>query len=551
MKKAKKYSFFILFFILPNIIFSACKKSISKEVERSHGEKLIHKAGLSFEWYSSQPETLKSDLNSYLKQSRRDFNVYVGSDQVKAIIVPHAGFYYSGLCASCAYQALLDKNGTKNEQISKVIVLCPSHRVFLNNIALPDYNVYQTCLGEIEVDTKAINILGKSSSVFRTHADAHKLEHAIEIQLPFLQSTINNFKIIPLIVGNLTPDFFHEAVLALKKIVDDSTLIVISSDFTHFGKNYEYQPFSKLIFYQIRYLDSLAIQAITSLYGYGFEQLLQDTHVTICGQMPINLLLGLASLGVYKNLNSKLACYYNSSQLKKAINGNVINSDVLLNSVSDDLCDSCVSYASIIFTVPPIGQRDMESLLTDYEKKSLLKMARQVIENEFKSDINKIPEHLIYPVITPSIQHASGVFVTLTKKGDLRGCIGKIIADKPLYQSVAEMAWAAAFNDSRFKPLKKEELDNIVIDITILTVPRKIVNYKEIQIGRDGVILNKIGESGQVKATAVFLPQVPVQFGWNIETTLEHLSQKAGLDKHDWLHDCEFEVFEGFEIREK
>ena len=116
-------------------------------------------------------------------------------------------------------------------------------------------------------------------------------------------------------------------------------------------------------------------------------------------------------------------------------------------------------------------------------------------------------------------------------------------------QKVGAFKFRGAFNT--VASLKKEELDNIVIDITILTVPRKVGNYKEIQIGRDGVILNKIDASGQVKATAVFLPQVPGQFGWNLATTLEHLSQKAGLGKNDWQHDCEFEVFEGFEIREK
>ncbi|KKQ33475.1 MAG: hypothetical protein US49_C0001G0155 [candidate division TM6 bacterium GW2011_GWF2_37_49] len=548
----KSSIFILLFFVLPHIIFSACTKSSGKHASKVQLEKFVHMANLSSDWYPQQSESLEKELNAYFEQAKRDFNIVVDGDKIKALIVPHAGYYYSGLCSACAYRALLDKNGDKNKHISRVIVLCPSHRVFLNNIALPDYNVYQTCLGQLDVDTQAINILGKSSSVFRTHADAHNIEHAIEVQLPFLQKTINNFKIVPLIVGHLTQDSFHEAAMAIKKIVNDATLVVVSSDFTHFGKTYEYLPFSKLVFHQVRYLDSLAIQAITGLSGYGFEQFLHDTHATICGQMPINVLLGLSSLGVYKSLNSRLACYYNSAQLKKAINGNVINSDILLNPVSDLECEGCVSYASIIFTEHAVGELSREDVLSDYDKKSLLKLARQVIVNAFRLDIDKIPEHLIYPVITPTIQLASGAFVTLnTKNGDLRGCIGQIWANKPLYQIVAEMALASAFNDSRFSPLKKEELDNIVIDITILTVPRKVGNYKEIQIGRDGVILNKIDASGQVKATAVFLPQVPGQFGWNLATTLEHLSQKAGLGKNDWQHDCEFEVFEGFEIREK
>lgn len=548
----KSNVFLLIFFLLPHIIFSACTRSGGKNSLKIQSEKLIHKANLPAGWYTQQAEALKSEINTYFAQAKSDFNIAADVNRIKALIVPHAGHYYSGLCAACAYRALLGKNNEKNESISRVIILCPSHRTFLNNIALPDYNVYQTCLGEIEVDTQAIKVLGKASSVFRTYADAHNLEHAIEVQLPFLHETISNFKIVPLIVGNLTPDSFHEAVLAIKKIVKEGTLVVVSSDFTHFGKMYEYEPFSKFIYHQVRYLDSLAIQSITALSGYDFEQVIQDTKTTICGQISINLFLGLVQVGTYQNINSRVACYYNSSQIKKAIKDDVINTDILLDPVSDGECDGCVSYASILFSTQPISELRSEDRLSEFDKKSLLKLARQSIENYFKVDSEKIPTHLLYPVISPTIQQALGAFVTLnSKNGDLRGCIGQILTNQPLYQTVSEMALAAAFHDTRFAPLKKEELDNIVIDITILTAPRKVISYKDIQIGRDGIILKKVDAGGQVVASAVFLPQVPGQFGWDLATTLEHLSQKAGIGKDDWQRDCEFEVFEGFEIKEK
>lgn len=541
-----------LFFIFPHIIFSACTKPGCKEGQKIQSEQVLHKSSLSPGWYSQQSEALNAEIEGYFLQAKREFNIVADNSEIKAMIVPHAGYYYSGLCAASAYRLLLGRNDEKNDQISRVIVICPSHRVFLNNIALPDYSVYQTCLGQIDVDTEAVRILGKSSSVFKTHSDAHKLEHAIEVQLPFLQKTIDNFKIVPLIVGSLTPDSFNGAVQAIKKIVNDNTLVVISSDFTHFGKNYEYEPFSKLMFYQIRCLDSLAMQGIMDLSGYDFEQVLQDTKATICGQIPINLFLGLVQSGTYKHISGRLACYYNSAQIQKAVKDNGIDTDVLLDPVPDSECGSCVSYASIIFTAQQADKLTRENLLSEYEKKSLLKLARQIINNHFRLDNDKIPEHLIYPVITPATKQLSGAFVTLnTKNGDLRGCIGQIVAECPLYQTVANMALAAAFSDTRFEPLRKEELDNIIIDITILTAPKKIGNLNEIQIGRDGIILKKVGSDGHVVASAVFLPQVPKQFGWGLVATLEHLSQKAGIDRDGWQNDCEFETFEGFEIREK
>jgi AmmeMemoRadiSam system protein B/AmmeMemoRadiSam system protein A len=540
--------YFLLIFLL---FFSACTKSDRHTLNSKSEKSIIHKSHLSGDWYPQNAETLKSTLDSYLAQAKEDFPVTSDSAQIKAIIVPHAGYHYSGLCAATAYQTLLEQNNETNSQINRVIILCPSHQVFLNNIAMPDYNIYQTVLGTIPVDTQALKTLGRASTAFRTYAEAHNREHAIEIQLPFLQKTIQNFKIVPLIIGSLTPANFHEAVLALKKIVTQNTLVVVSSDFTHFGSNYDFKPFSKMIFQQIRYIDSLAIQSILNLSGYDFEQILQDTQATICGQMAIKILLGLIDRGTYNNLDARLTCYYTSTQLTKAFNKNVINSNLLLNVTGDKDNENSVSYAGIVFSTQNLMDLKHEDQLTGFEKKSLLKQARQTIENYYMEESNKILPHLLYPIISPALAQKSGAFVTLnTISGNLRGCIGRIFPIQPLYQTISEMAIAAATQDSRFKPVTKEELDNLVIDITILSAPEKISSYNKIRIGTDGILLKKIGANGQTSKSSVFLPQVPASFGWNLQTTLEELSLKAGLYKDEWKSCCEFEIFQGFEIRE-
>lgn len=539
---------FLLIFLS---IFSACTKEDREQIANNHNPSIIHRAHLSDGWYPQDPDVLTNLLDGYFDQAKHAFPVKSDPIQVKALIVPHAGYFYSGFCAATAYQTLFQNDNQLNSKINRIIIISPSHRVFLNNIAMPDYNIYKTALGEVNVDTHALKTLGTSSTVFKTHADAHANEHAIEIQLPFLQKTVASFKIVPLIVGNLSPDNFHEAVLALKKIITPDTLVVISSDFTHFGANYEFKPFSKMIFQQIRYVDSLAIQSISNLSGYDFNQILQDTGTTICGKMPINLLLGLIDCKTYSNLTARLTCYYNSAQILKAYNKNTISPNKLLDFASDKDNESSVSYAGLIFSTQNLESLNSEDRLTGFEKKSLLKQVRQTLENYYLDDANKAPLHLLYPVVTPAITRPSGAFVTLNKKnGELRGCIGRIFATAELYKTISDMAIAAATQDSRFNPVTKEELENIVIDITILTDPHRVRGYKDIQLGRDGILLKKLSANGQVLTSSVFLPQVPKSLGWNLETTLEQLSLKAGLARDEWKSNCEFEVFQGFEIRE-
>jgi len=504
---------------------------------------IIHKAHLAAGWYPQNKEILIKSIDDYLKIAQQEF--YVANDpyKVKALIVPHASHYFSGLAACTAYQSLLTSKNQKNTRINKVIILCPSHTKGFYGIALPNYDFYETVLGKIEVDQTSINNL-KKQNLFNEDEMVSNTEHAIEIQLPFLQQTISNFKIIPLIVGAITISDYDLVAQELKKVIDDTTLIVISSDFIHFGSNFNYKPFDKNILYQIKQTDSLAIQAINKQSFSEYNQVMINTKATICGHGPIKILLKLLEQKLFGKINTQLSCYYTSPQLENARkkNRNVINVKSLMKHVPDEKMQHSVSYASLIFNAQDLNELKKEDLLTGYEKKTLLKLARNCIKNALEG--NPINEALLYPIKTLALSQISGAFVTLNKKDDiLRGCIGRIITTDPLYKTVAEMSKASAFKDSRFSPLTKEELKNVVIDITVLTPPQKVENYNKIVLGKHGIILKKEGLS------AVFLPQVPLSFGWNLNTTLEHLSLKAGLSKDDWKEECSFEVFEGFEIK--
>ncbi|MFH1831249.1 MAG: AmmeMemoRadiSam system protein B [bacterium] len=534
------------------------KKSKKKheKTKKIESASFVHKAHLSSGWYPQSSGYLTHQIGSYLEQAQNSFYVEADPHAVKALIVPHAGYYYSGLCAATAYQTILEtrnlfSQNIKNKHINRVIVISPSHKTFLNGIALPDYLQYQTALGNIDVDAHACKELAKSP-LFHVLPEAHAQEHAIEVQLPFLQQTVEHFKLIPLIVGYLNDFEYDQVVSLLSKFIDDKTLIVVSSDFMHHGVSYDYAMFDKEILNQVRFVDSLAFEAIAQQSGDAFGKVLTETKTTICGQDAIKILLGIIKKGLLGKVEPRLSCYYTSAQMAKARqNEDIIDVSKLLTDVQDIDARNSVSYLGIIFTAQNLAQLSKENQLTGFEKKEMLKLARTVVENMFKPEKERTPEHLLWPIKSAGIQKAAGAFVTLnTRDGNLRGCIGQIASWNPLYQTIIEMSKSAAFKDNRFKPVTKQELSNLVFDITVLTAPEKVSSFQEIVLGQHGIILSKFGPDGNLVTSSVFLPQVPTSFGWDLPKTLEQLSIKAGLGAQGYKEGCQFQVFEGVEFKE-
>jgi AmmeMemoRadiSam system protein B/AmmeMemoRadiSam system protein A len=507
---------------------------------------------LSGGWYRQEKNVLTRDIQNYFSTAQEKFPVFTDRRFVKALIVPHAGHSFSGLCAASAYQSII------GAPIKRVIILAPSHRTAFSGVALPDYNTYRTVLGDISVDKAAIDSL-KEEKLFGTVPKVHSVEHSVEIQLPFLQFCLKKFSIVPLIIGSgAEGDTFSNSdcekiANSLSKIIDDKTLVVVSSDFTHYGPNYSYflsgeVPKSDVLL-RIKRLDSRAIGMISKKSFNEFDAFLKRTKATICGRNAIKILLKLFEKDVFKHLSCKLASYYTSVQLERARKekGSEIDVKKLLQDIPDKEIKNSVSYAGLIFTQEKLSSLPFEKQLTGYEKLALLKLARDFVQHKLRK--SKREDWFLYPIVSDGLFRKAGVFVTINKNGNLRGCIGRIIAHESLYKTVAEMAIASAFDDKRFSPLKKDELEKVVFDITVLTPPRRISRYKRIVIGRHGIILKKFMPDGSMKS-AVFLPKVPIKFKWDLKTTLEHLSVKAGLLKDGYKKGCIFEVFEGFEFSE-
>jgi len=342
----------------------------------------------------------------------------------------------------------------------------------------------------------------KKSKLFALYPAAEEKKHSIEIQLPFLQRVSKNFKIIPIIIGNIKEGDYKKIAETLMPCITPDTLVIASSDFTHYGSKYGYIPFENNIPENLQNLDMGVIKNILKMDAPNFLNYISKTGDTICGSLPISILIYIMKK---KGAQAKLLKYSTSGE----ITGDYNNS---------------VSYASIVFMKDTEKQQEPTELSSD-EGEVLLKLARATLESYVKE--GKIPD-IDNKDITKKLQEERGVFVTLTRRGQLRGCIGYIQGIMPLYKAVIDNAINAATKDSRFPTVKPAELNKIEIEISVMTPLKTIDTIEEIQVGLHGLVLKKDFYSG------VLLPQVATEYGWDRTTFLEHVSMKAGLNKNAW-----------------
>jgi hypothetical protein len=459
-------------------------------------------------WHANDPNALAKQLEGFFQKAQVQ-----SADDVVAIISPHAGYAYSGQTAAFGVKAAKAK-------YKRVIVIGPSHQVPMQDIlSVPGVVThYQTPLGEIPLDTEFINKL-LQSPLFKDIPQAYRTEHSVLMQLPLLQYRLGDFKLVPIVAGQCSPQTVQKAASILKSLVDSNTLVVASSDFVHYGPNYDYIPFDQNIPDGLKKLDMGAYDYISKLDSTGFIQYCDKTGATICGRVPIAILLSMLPSGT----KPELLKYTTSGELT----GDFTNS---------------VSYLSVAFHGDWQKQAKVEpaktdTALTQEDHKKLLLLARRTIEFYLQKGSVPTPEELDVP-ISEAMKVRRAAFVTLNKNSDLRGCIGEIFPSQSLYKSVIANAINAAVNDWRFTPVTKNELSSIKIEISALTVPQPIDSYNLIRLGTDGVILKKDGYS------ALFLPQVAPEQKWTLEEMLTHLSLKAGLPENAWKSDASFQVFQ-------
>ncbi len=459
-----------------------------------------------------------------------------------AFVVPHAGWSYSGPVAGTAF-GLLEPG-----EFDRVVVLGPSHHQAFRGYALDDVAAYRTPAGEVPLCPGSAAAL--SGSEARPLSPATGPEHSVEVELPFLQAGLGRFCLVPVVVGDTDEGTERAFAARLAKLDDGRTLFVFSSDFSHYGPRFEYQPFGALSAptrEKIAALDERATSLLSRVDASGFRGYLRETGNTICGRNGLATLLELLPRIAGKVSAVTLARYASAD----------------IPGLQDD---SSVSYAAMAFLREPPGSA-VSSLsapprfedvppsapaLSGEAGTRLVQLARAALRSELLGTDELQAELSAFPRGAEQ-ERRQGVFVTLNRtdpreiraQGKLRGCIGQPEPTFPLYYGTVTAALGAALHDPRFAPVRESELARLAIEVTVLSPRRPIASYREIQIGIHGVVLEKGGRA------ALFLPQVAPEQGWTVEPMLDALAEKAGLAKDDWRSGARLSVFTGQVFQEQ
>jgi len=470
-------------------------------------ESKVRQARWSGPFYDNSPKALRETVEAFLKKV--DQKKLTGD--LIALISPHAGYVYSGQVAAYAYRQL------EEEDFDTVILLGPSHRVPVKGASVYGEGWWKTPLGKVKVDSEFAKEIINKHQLFHFDEKAHKDEHSLEVQLPFLQATLKDFEIVPIVVNDSSGEFCQllaDAIVRSKG--KKKILIVASTDMSH------YHPYGRACL-----IDGVAIRDLENFNLDSLRRHVSSGKAELCGGAAVfTAVLAAKALGANK---IKLLKYANSGD------------------VTGDK-SRVVGYGA--FAVMRLKEGKMtpeleeekggKKMLNEKQQKVLLGIARKTIEEYIQT--GKIPE---FNVEDPLLKEKRGVFVTLHKKGMLRGCIGYIMPMEELYKAVSKMAIQSSTGDPRFPPVRSEEFDEIEIEISVLTVPERINSVDEIKMGKHGVIVKKGYQQG------VFLPQVATETGWSKEEFLSrlcydkaHLPENAWKDKDTEIYTFSAQVFE-------
>ncbi|MBI4669356.1 MAG: AmmeMemoRadiSam system protein B [Elusimicrobia bacterium] len=468
-------------------------------------------------FYPANPEELRAMIAGFLDQASSE----PVRGEITGVLVPHAGYVYSGKTAAQAYRQL------KGRAYSTVIIIAPSHRFPVQGAATISAQAMATPFGEVPIDLETIKELQKLTPLVTNVPQAFQGEHAVEVQLPFLQTVLKKFKIVPLLMSQEDLNAAGQIGEALAKIIKrGKTLLLISTDLSHYPDKITARTVDTTTLKALRlawndpeyfWRASRLIMMRAGTIGEPRQgRAKSDLVCTYCGEAGV-----LAALYAMKDLGAKgrLLDYTNSGETEFGE------------------ADRAVGYAAYLW-LRGIPEPERPAL-TGEQRKKLLSLARAALVNRLTKNME--PRVGIHD--DPDFNLPAAVFVTLRKKGipqkmSLRGCIGSLVPDLPLWEAVQFYAVKSALEDRRFPPVQAEELDSLSIEISRLTPFKKIKSHSEIKHGQ-GVIVR------QGLNTGLFLPQVWESFSSKEEFLGELCQQKAYLSRNCWTDPkTEIQVFD-------
>ncbi len=444
-------------------------------------------------WYPADPEELAQMIDEMLEAEGPVDGAPL------ALIVPHAGYVFSGPVAAAGFRQL------RNGEYDVAVIIASDHQAPLSSpVSVWAEGAWETPLGRIPVDADLAQALVQADPRITFDPAAHQWEHPIEIELPFLQRVCPHCRIVPVLMG--ADDEGTVQVLAdalLSALPDRKAVVIASSDLSHYPSREDAWAVDGALLAAIETGDPARVQetiAVTMKRG------IPGLVTCACGEGPIRVAmrvaagLGADTVSVLRYANSADSPYGDPKQV--------------------------VGYGAVMFWryTPPD--------LTPARREALLTLARRTL-NSYLTD-GTLPS---YETDDPHLLRLSGVFVTLQEDGELRGCIGHLRADTPLYRAVQETAIAAATEDPRFPPLTRAELERVRLEISVLSPFRRLTDPMQVEVGTHGLLILKGGQQG------LLLPQVAVEEGWDREAFLEGLCRKAGLPTGCWREGANLYTF--------
>lgn len=469
-------------------------------------EQPVRPSILAGTWYPADPKELQNTLGAFLERAHLP-DALPSTGTLLGIVAPHAGIRYSGAVAAYAYKVV------KRYPAETVVVLAPSHRVPFSGVSVHRQGPFETPLGRVPLDTELIEALLQADSDVRDLPEAHAQEHSLEIQLPFLQSVLPSFRLVPLVMGNFswnTCDRLAEALSALFR--SRRFLVVASSDLSHYHSEKK-----------ARALDERLLERLLRLEARELMEDMASGSCEACGAGP------LVTLTLYAR--------------KVGAQGmHILKYGTSADATGDT--SRVVGYAAAaVWKTPGAETAASEGVpaaagttaaLGAEHKARLKDIARRTLAAKLFGTTP--PPDPPFSELPAPLQEPRGAFVTLKRHGRLRGCIGQIEARWPLAQTVSLMALAAAFQDPRFPPVTPDEWDDLELEISVLSPLVKLDDPAQVRVGTHGLYVRKGSRGG------LLLPQVAVEQGWDRETFLRQACRKAGLPPDAW-RDADTELF--------
>ena len=454
----------------------------------------IRKAAFAGQFYEADPVRLSELIEQLLAAAPEP---PASSPEIRTLIVPHAGYAYSAAVAAAGYRRV------RGRDVSVVVIIGPSHRLAFEGCSIWPDGGFETPLGIAPVDREFARKLTQTSG-FRFIPEAFDDEHSLEVQIPFIQKVLPRARIVPVVMGRPSESTIRTLAAALEKTARGQTVLVVaSSDMSHFLTKEEAHRTDR--------------ETIALLLAFKTEILLRKVAGSaniLCGGGPV--LAGMDYARRAGPAEAELLKYADSSE-------------------AGGPPDRVVGYMSMVLQR---RAEEKEFVLDPDEKKELLRIAREAVTAAVRGTDASAVE-----ASRPGLGEARGVFVTLTRDGRLRGCLGYIEPVLPLAQAVAQCAAAAAIRDPRFDPISPAELPDLEIEISVLSPPRRISDPGLVRVGRHGLILSR-GEN-----RGVLLPQVAVENHWSREEFLAQACLKAGLPKDAWKKGADIFIFEALVFR--